>query len=280
MCASGPEQMMADAAFAVAQERAGSSWRAALWLLGEAHLLAGHLDEARSLLTEASAFAVLRGNTDTSVLCDSGLALLAIDRGDWPEAAGRLEAALAAIDEHRMHDYVTSLLAFAGAARLAVHRGDLREAYRQLARAMRARPSATYVFPLVAVRLRLPMATVYLAIADVVAARQLLREIDDILTARPALGSLTGEVEEFRRVLASTAATAATGRTPLTAAELRLLPYLQTHLTTGGIAERLFVSSHTVKAEIKSIYRKLGVSSRNEAVQKATTIGLLGASRT
>ena len=180
-------------------------------MLGEAHLLAGHLDEARSVFTEASAVAVLNGNTDTSVICDSELALLAADRGQWPEAAGRVERALATIDEHRMHDYVTCLLAFAGAARLAVHRGDLTEARRQLARAMRARPSATYAFPWAAVR-------------------------------------------------------------------LRLLPYLQTHLTAGGIAERLFVSSHTVKAEMKSIYHKLGVSSRNEAVQKATTVGLLGAS--
>ena len=55
-----------------------------------------------------------------------------------------------------------------------------------------------------------------------------------------------------------------------------MLPYLQTHLTAAGIAGQLFLSSHTVKAEIKSIYRKLGVSSRNEAVQKATAIGLLG----
>jgi LuxR family maltose regulon positive regulatory protein len=114
------------------------------------------------------------------------------------------------------------------------------------------------------------------SIAEVVAARQLQHEIDDILTHRPALGTLAEEAEEFRHVLASSAE-GATGRSPLTPAELRLLPYLQTHLTASGIAERLFVSSHTVKAEVKSIYRKLGVSSRNEAVQKATAIGLLGA---
>ena len=248
-------------------------------MLGEAHLLAGHLDEARSVFTEASAVAVLNGNTDTSVICDSELALLAIDRGEWQEAVERLERALAMIDEYRMHDYVSCLLAFAGASRLAVHRGDLTEARRQLARAMRARPSATYALPYVAVRLRLQLAKACLAIAEVVSARQLLREIHDILSHRPALGTLTGEVEQFRRVLASSAA-GVTGLSPLTPAELRLLPYLQTHLTAGGIAERLFVSSHTVKAEMKSIYHKLGVSSRNEAVQKATTVGLLGASPT
>jgi LuxR family maltose regulon positive regulatory protein len=276
MCASGPEPMMADAAFAVAQEPAWSPWRAgALWVLGEAHLLAGHLDEARAVLAESSDAATTTGNADTIVICESELALLAMDAGQWPEAVGRLERALATINEHRMHDYVACLLALAGAARLSVHRGDLTEARRQLTRAMRGRPSATYAFPFVAVRLRLQLAKVYFSMAEVAAARQLLRETDDILTHRPALGTLAEEVEQFRRVLASSAAEV-TGRLPLTQAELRLLPYLGTHLTASGIAERLFVSSHTVKAEVKSIYRKLGVSSRNDAVRKATAIGLLG----
>ena len=277
MCASGPEEMMADAAFAVGQEPAWSSWLPqALWLLGEAHLLAGNLPQARSLLAEASTVATTMSNVDAIVICESELAMLAMDRGQWPEAAGRLERALAIIDEHRMQDYITCLLAFAGAARLSVHRGDLTGARRQLTQAMRARPSATYVLPFVAVRLRLQLARTYLAVADQATARQLLRETDDILSRRRELGTLTGEAEELRHVLASTT-TAGAARVPLTPAELRLLPYLQTHLTAGGIAEQLFVSGYTVKAEVKSIYRKLGVSSRHDAVQKATAIGLLGA---
>jgi LuxR family maltose regulon positive regulatory protein len=276
MCAHGPEVMMADAAFAAAQEPASSSWRAAaLWLLGEAHLLAGQLDQAHSLLSEASTVASLNGDTGTGVIANSELVLLAIDRGQWQEAAGRLDRVLAVIDEHRMHDSVRCLLAFAEAARLAVHRGDLSEARRQLAQAMRSRPSATYLMPYLAVGLRLQLAKVCLAITEVAMARQLLREIDDILSHRPALGVLTEKVDELRRALASSDGAGGVGRLPLTPAELRLLPYLQTHLTAGGIAERLFVSSHTVKAEIKSIYRKLGVSSRDEAVRKATATGLL-----
>jgi LuxR family maltose regulon positive regulatory protein len=279
MCADGPETMMADAAFAVAQERDGSPWHAeALWLLGEARLLAGQLDEARVVLGEASAAAATTGNSDTAVICESVLAMLAMDRGRWQEAAGRLARALAVIDEHQMHDYAGCLLAFAEAARLAAHHGDLTEARRQLAQAMRSRPSATYLLPHLAVRLRRQLAKVCLAIAEVVAARQLLREIDDIVRHRPALGILTHQVEELRRALAASNGPGATGRSPLTPAELRLLPYLETHLTASGIAERLFVSSHTVKAEVKSIYRKLGVSSRDEAVRKATALGLLGVS--
>ena len=58
-------------------------------------------------------------------------------------------------------------------------------------------------------------------------------------------------------------------------AELRLLP-TATHLTFKQIGERLFVSRNTVSSEVGSIYRKLGVSSRSDAVQHATAIGLLG----
>jgi LuxR family transcriptional regulator, maltose regulon positive regulatory protein len=278
MCATGPEQMLADATFAVAHEPAWSPFRGnALWALGEAHLLAGHLDQGRPLLAEASTAAATTGYADTVVLCESELAWLAMDRSDWQEAADRLEHALAVIDEHRMHDYITCLQAFAGAARLSLHHSDLNETHRQLTQAMRARPAATHVMPFAAVRLRLHLAKTYLALADVATARQLLRETDDILRQRPVLGALIDDVEEFRLVLASGATTGVAGMPPLSPAELRLLPYLQTHLTAERIAERLFVSSWTVKTQVKSIYRKLGVSSRNEAVQHATAVGLLGA---
>jgi LuxR family maltose regulon positive regulatory protein len=100
--------------------------------------------------------------------------------------------------------------------------------------------------------------------------------MDDVLLHRPALGSLVDEVADFRRVLTSGTQPGAVGGTPLTSAELRLLPYLQTHLTFREIGERLFVSRNTVSTEVGSIYRKLGVSSRSDAVHQATEIGLLG----
>jgi DNA-binding CsgD family transcriptional regulator len=120
----------------------------------------------------------------------------------------------------------------------------------------------------------LQLARACLAISEVAAARQLPREIEDILAGRPAPGTLPGRAGQVGR---PAGAPGMTVRVPLTPAELRLLPYLQTHLTAAGIAGQLFLSSHTVKAEIKSIYRKLGVSSRDDAVQTATAIGLLHA---
>jgi LuxR family maltose regulon positive regulatory protein len=63
----------------------------------------------------------------------------------------------------------------------------------------------------------------------------------------------------------------------LTAAELRLLPLLATHRSFADIGAQLFVSRNTVKTEALSIYRKLHVSSRSAAIDRALELGLLAA---
>ena len=62
----------------------------------------------------------------------------------------------------------------------------------------------------------------------------------------------------------------------LSTAELRLLPLLATHLSFREMGERLHVSRHTVKSQALSVYRKLGVSSRSQAVQRMQELGLGG----
>ena len=50
---------------------------------------------------------------------------------------------------------------------------------------------------------------------------------------------------------------------------------LPTNLTLAEIAKRLFVSRNTAKSHAAAIYRKLGVSTRGEAVELARSVGLL-----
>jgi LuxR family maltose regulon positive regulatory protein len=142
---------------------------------------------------------------------------------------------------------------------------------------MRARPTCTYAIPFIAVRVRLQLARVFWALADHATARHLLREIDDILLHRPDLGHLVDEVSELRGFVSSSEQPGTTSGPPLTPAELRLLPYLQTHLSIREIGERLYISRNTVSSEVGSIYRKLGVSARSDAVERAMAMGLLGA---
>jgi LuxR family maltose regulon positive regulatory protein len=63
--------------------------------------------------------------------------------------------------------------------------------------------------------------------------------------------------------------------TALTAAELRVLRHLPTHLSFQEIGARLSVSRNTVKTQAIAAYRKLGVASRGDAVRRATECGLL-----
>jgi DNA-binding CsgD family transcriptional regulator len=53
----------------------------------------------------------------------------------------------------------------------------------------------------------------------------------------------------------------------LSARELEVLLLLDEHLATDEIAKRLFISEHTVRSHVKSLLRKLNVSSRREALE-------------
>ena len=57
----------------------------------------------------------------------------------------------------------------------------------------------------------------------------------------------------------------------LSARELEVLLLLDEHLGTDEIAKRLFISEHTVRSHVKSLLRKLGVSSRREALEALAT---------
>jgi DNA-binding NarL/FixJ family response regulator len=57
----------------------------------------------------------------------------------------------------------------------------------------------------------------------------------------------------------------------LSAREVEVLLLLDEHLATDEIAQRLFISEHTVRSHVKSLLKKLGVSSRREALERLET---------
>jgi LuxR family maltose regulon positive regulatory protein len=62
---------------------------------------------------------------------------------------------------------------------------------------------------------------------------------------------------------------------PLTGSELAVLRFLPTHMTNQEIAEALFLSINTVKTHLRSVYRKLGVTTRRQAISTAARLGIL-----
>ena len=57
--------------------------------------------------------------------------------------------------------------------------------------------------------------------------------------------------------------------------ELSVLRYLPSRLSNREIGDELYVSLNTVKSHLKTIYRKLDVERRDDAVRRARQLGLL-----
>jgi len=237
--------------------------------------MAGEADRADMLFDDAAAEARATGGTTDACVALAERSLLAMARGAWDLAERHLAEARSVAREANLEDYPPVTIMYAAAARLALHEADRPRARLELTRAQRLRPDLTYALPHLAVHARLELARCHLALADVAAARILLREIDEILIRRPDLGAFIGHAEDLRAELSHVRGSAAIGSSALTAAELRLLPLLSTHLSFPEIAEQLFLSPHTVKSQSRSVYRKLGASSRSQAVGRARELSLL-----
>ena len=210
---------------------------------------------------------------DDVFVAEAELALLASRHDAWGEAGRHAQRAQALVEETGLGDYSASALVHVAVARVALHEGRQADARAALTRAHRLRPLLDHSFPWITVQAGLELTRAHLALGEASAARTVLAEADEVLERRPGLGSLAEEAQDLRERLAATSGAA--GRATLTGAELRLLPYLATHLTFQEIGARLFISHHTVKSEAHSIYRKLGASTRGNAIGRAVEIGLL-----
>jgi LuxR family transcriptional regulator, maltose regulon positive regulatory protein len=151
----------------------------------------------------------------------------------------------------------------------------MREAREQARRAARLRPLLTYALPVVSVQALVELARAYLAMVDPAGASAVLDQVRGILRQRPDLGTLAAAAHHVDERVSQITAASPVGESSLTAAELRLVPFLPTHLTYPEIGERLFISRHTVKTQAGSVYRKLGASSRTEAVERMAELGLI-----
>ncbi len=276
LCRRGVERMRADADEAVRRFAAGSFLTPTPALMqGIARVLCGDVDGGDECLEDAVSVGEQVGSPDdlAVALCERSLA--AMTRSQWDRAgvlAGQARTVLrrAGIEE----SFATPLIC-ALRARAAMHRGDVPAARRELVSAQHLRHLLTYALPYLAVQARLELARVHLALADPEGARTLMREVDDLLKRRPGLGTLAGEARALQAQLSKERGSSVPGASALTAAELRLLPLLSTHLSFPEIAAEMFLSRYTIKSQAMSIYRKLGASSRSQAVAQSREFGLL-----
>jgi LuxR family maltose regulon positive regulatory protein len=121
---------------------------------------------------------------------------------------------------------------------------------------------------------RILVARTFVRLGEPQQARELLREARRDLSRVGDAPALHRWHEETLQAV-SAERQAASGGLALTAAETRVVQFLPTHLSFREIAERLHVSRNTVKTQVISVYRKLGVANRTEAVVAARALALL-----
>ena len=240
-----------------------------------ARVLCGDLDGGDAFFAEAEVIEEERSAPEMIAITLCERSLVAMARNQWDQAGALASRAHARLRQAGIEDSFAAALTSALQARVAVHGGDIQAARRELTDALRLRPLMTYAHPHWAVQFRIALIRVHLALNDLAGARTIMREIAEILKRRPDLGTLAGEAQELRARLAAERSSSIAGASALTAAELRLLPMLSTHLQLHEIAAEMYLSPHTIRAQGKSIYRKLGAASRSQAVTRARELGLL-----
>jgi LuxR family maltose regulon positive regulatory protein len=268
--------MAADAATAVTILPFDSPWRGpALLALGVARALAQDSSDAETALGEAAGAGASTGSASVEATALGLQSLVAAQRGAWRRSDTLAGAASKLVLDAGLDDEVASLFSHAASARASLRHGDWVAVKASLEAVDALLPRVTYASGSISVLLRTELAAIYLALGEAASAERLLDEVAEVFDRNPKLHVLEIETTALRAQITANAKRVSRRASTLTGAELRLLPLLTTHLSFREIADQLFVSRNTVKTQAISVYRKLGVSSRGEAVAHASEMGLV-----
>lgn len=238
------------------------------------------MDEARVALEECAAVGRRTGAWAPALVALCHLADQEAQAGDLDAAERHAREALAYAEEESHSEYPHAAGAHTGLAQVLAGRGDLEGAQAQADRgaelAARGRAPTEIAYSVIV------RGEVALRRGDADLARACARDARALLDSAPAPGDHLVQklrvLDETLRAAPRTAAPPASGGADLTERELAVLRLLTGLASAREIADQLYVSHNTVKTQIKSIYRKLGVATRAEAVARARELGLLSRS--
>lgn len=259
----------------LAQKGVHETLVAALAALGRVLYFAGELDGAKSAALRAIEHPDPAQRAPGAATAHAVLALVAADRGRLSTAREHAQAARAIVGKiTSSRSWLGSTVAEALGAVLVVE-GDLAGAEREFSSAERfledevaTVPHAQLLVRLADVRRRRGRLD---EAGDTLArAREKLSELGDSGAVPPFADQVASEIEEARREAGNGHVLAVPSE-----AELAVLRLLATDLSARQIGAELFLSPNTVRSHIRSIYRKLSVGSREDAVARAETAGLL-----
>ena len=268
---AGVGQMLADAEFMYAAESAAKTrWvSASSRAIGVANLLLGRPEAAIGAFQETlTLYGADRPELSLArVLCLGYLSFAAADLGAWHDARKWAQEAKALVAEHRLDETLGAAIACTARATTLVHDGDSARAAHELAQARRVRRLA-HGMRWLSADLDLRWGNLSLDLGERIVAKEHAVAARAILKSYPDPAMLSSRLDALETRIARAA------DLHLTPAELRVIPFLPTHLPVKEIAAQLHLSPATVKTHLSQIYGKLDVSTRLEAVEKMDTLGL------
>jgi LuxR family transcriptional regulator, maltose regulon positive regulatory protein len=273
----GGVKSMVAAASRAAELESGQDgpWRMALvkMALGQSSYLSGDVSTARKSLDEA--IAVI---TADQPLWRIGalylLSVVATDEGRLDEAESRASEARSLVERFMPHGSSETSAVSIALGRVLAKLGRLEEAQTELEKGLSARRSQD-VNPWPTLLGLLALARVRAARGDRGEARALLREAWDVVDAYPDAGIFPALLEQQERELSKRRQREAALTEVLTNRELDVLRLFEGDDSYRQIGQSLYVSVNTVKTHVRSIFRKLGVTSRHEALERAREKALI-----
>jgi LuxR family transcriptional regulator, maltose regulon positive regulatory protein len=254
-------------------ERGQTPWRPmGCPVLGIALFWSGHPDEAARELERSVDTAESADNHLSVIHATSALATISLEDGDVESAGVLAQTALERADSANLSEHWATAMSRVARSRFLERQGKPAEARKavdlsvELARQGVASVETAYSL--------LSQAEIRQRQGEREAAVQILREARAVVERCPRPGILEQMLARAeRRVRRSGASNGHAD--DLTDRELSVLHLLSGELSQREIAGTLFVSLNTVKSHVKSIYRKLRVDSRDEAVSRARELGVI-----
>ena len=242
-----------------------------LLALGWARRLTGESEAAREPLEQAAFLAARSNQWLVAGIARAMLARISLEADDDDDVAvAAARRALSTLEVHGVADKPGAGIAHVALGAALARRSELEEAGKLLDRGvanLRARGQ-----PLDIADALLVSAPVCRAIEGPAPARAMLEEARKLLATCPDPGVLSARLVEVARAL-TPAHRRIDGDSDLTERELEVLRYLAEGLSKREIGKELFLSFNTIHSHTKSIYQKLRVSSREDAIARAQELG-------
>lgn len=242
--------------------------------LGYARYLSGDAEGAALLEEEVQTRAHVLPPT-FQVLTLSVLSLSVNDAGRGAQAGRFAATAYELLERYRLTESPAGAMAAMARGAAYGREGRHTDARRVLEYAVDLRVGTVGLSAWPTVQLLLTLTRTLLDAGDREAARARLDDARSVMAAEADAGEhLRGVLQRLERRLSGPGP----GGGPveaLTEREETVLRLLRADLSLREIGERLFVSVNTVKSHTQAVYRKLGVSSRGEAIRRARDLGIL-----